>query len=325
MSDEIIGAVVARRWKLTRLIGAGAVGAVYEATDLRGGEPRAVKLLLPEHGVDRALGERFVAEALAVARLSHPNIVRAEEAGKAEDGTPYLVMPLLSGHPLSQYTDTRQRLDVERVCRLVFALLGGLDHAHAAGVVHRDVKPANVFVGRMPSGKYSSVLLDFGVAKVLEESGRFGSRTATGALIGTPAYMSPEQLTDARRIDHRTDLWSVGVMTYQLLSGALPFRDPDPVQAMFSVLTTDPHPIEQVVPTLVRWRGFFERALARDPAHRFDSARAMAEGLIAVYGKQVPMDAFGVAAATSPQAASLAPTDYAIPAVPLLVLPGDRR
>ena len=279
---RMVGAVLGGRLRLVRLLGEGGMGAVFEAEDLAGGPRVAVKLLHPELVANEEVRRRFVTEGQLATRLVHPSIVRVFGPSVAEDGTPYLVMELLDGSPLAAYTRSHVAFPPEQAGPIVYAVLQALAEAHRQGVVHRDLKPENVLLARGDTGRFVVKVVDFGLAKVMDAAGGMGSRTRTGALLGTPGYMSPEQVRDAKRVDARSDLWAAGVIFYELLTGRSPFEADNPIAKLTAVLVADAIPIERDAPALERWRGFFERALAREVEARFASADEMAHALVLV-------------------------------------------
>ncbi|HEU4405922.1 MAG TPA: protein kinase [Polyangiaceae bacterium] len=274
--SRLVGAVLNGSWRLQRMLGQGGMGAVYAAEGLQGQGARAVKLLHPEFRKEPSIVERFFAEAQTSARLTHPGIVRVDGAATAEDGTPYLVMELLEGKSLDRYVEPGKPLPLAQVAYVLERLLDTLQYAHQSGVVHRDLKPENLFVVPQPGGAGSAIkIVDFGIAKVMDAAGGMGSKTRTGMMLGTPGYMSPEQMRNAKLTDPRSDLWSVGVMTYEMVSGVDPFPADDPFAKLMKVLSNDPPALRTVRPDLAALEPFFARALARDPAHRFQSATEM--------------------------------------------------
>jgi eukaryotic-like serine/threonine-protein kinase len=279
---EAVGAVLSGHWKLTRLIGEGGLAAVYEADDLRGGQKRAIKLLHPQFVSNRAVVERFYAEAQASFSLRHPHIAVVEAYDYAEDGSPYIVMELLRGVNLEEYLGRHPPMGVELAAPIMYGVLQALGVAHAKGIVHRDLKPPNLFLVPDAAGRYTVKVLDFGIAKVMDLAGGMGTKTRTGAVLGTPGYMSPEQVKNAKAVDARTDLWAAGVVFFEMLTGKHPFGASDNLARMVAVLREPPTPISRVAPHLAAWGPFFERALARDPAHRFGSAEEMANALYAL-------------------------------------------
>jgi serine/threonine-protein kinase len=285
MSDEappraLVGAVIARRWRLGRVLGQGGIATVFEADGMGGEGQVAIKLLRPELSDEAAIVERFLMEAQTAARLQHPAITRVFDAGRAEDGTPYLVMELLRGRPLSALMD-QGRLSVEQAVPIALRLLEALGAAHAAGVIHRDLKPDNVFMVQGASGAEVKIL-DFGLARVLDDASAAKRKTITGMLLGTPGYMSPEQIRNVKAVDLRADLWSMAILFYEMLTGQPAYRAENEFARITLVLTSDPTPIAEVAPQYAHWGAFFDRALHRDLAARFQSASEMANAIVAV-------------------------------------------
>jgi serine/threonine-protein kinase len=281
-SRSLSGAVLSRRWKLTKKLGQGGMGEVYAAAPVAGGPPVAVKVLRAEFLLEPQVLSRFIEEGRTCTRLIHPNIVRVFECVKAEDGSPFIVMELLEGVPLSAYTANGGRVPVPQAVPILHGILAGLAAAHAAGVIHRDLKPDNVFLTRDSEGTFVAKLLDFGVAKVMDAAGGMGNRTKTGMLLGTPAYMSPEQVKNAKDVDPRADLWSAGVMFYEMLTGRCAFPAPTEFGRLTAVLTVEPPPAEVVDPTLSPFASFLARSLKKNRDERFATALEMARALMAI-------------------------------------------
>ena len=241
------------------------MGAVYEADGPPGTGKRAIKLLHQEFVKEEIILARFFAESQATRNFVHPNVAQVLETATAEDGTPYLVMELLLGIPVSSYTDQGQALPTPQAVHIVHGTLQALGAAHARGLVHRDIKPDNLFLVHDANGSFHVKVLDFGIAKVMDVAGGMGQKTRTGVLLGTPGYMSPEKIKDSKGVDARADLWSVGIIFYELLTGTSPFPADNEFARLTSVLTEEIQPIEQASPHLAAWAGFFQRALAKDP------------------------------------------------------------
>ncbi len=204
---------------------------MYAADPLEGQGTVAVKIIRPEYTEEKAVVERFLEEARLSARLIHPNIVRVLEGARAEDGSPYMIMELLQGVPLGAYTQGGGRVPPAQAVPILHGILAGLAAAHAQNIVHRDLKPENVFLTREPGGAFVVKVLDFGIAKVMDAAGGMGSRTRTGMLLGTPAFMSPEQVKSARQVDTEERPWSAGVLFYEMLTGRGGLRRRDRVRA----------------------------------------------------------------------------------------------
>jgi eukaryotic-like serine/threonine-protein kinase len=278
-ASRAAGTVLSGRYRLTRKLGEGGMGEVYEAEPLAGGARVALKVLRGEFFTDMHVRSRFVDEAKTCMRLVHPNIVRVTDCAQTDDGLPYLVMELLEGVPLGVYMRGGARVPVAQATPILQGILAGLGMAHANGIVHRDLKPDNVFLTREPGGRFVVKVLDFGIAKVMDAAGGMGSRTQTGMLLGTPAYMSPEQARNARDVDQRADLWSAGVLFYEMLSGQVAFPAPTEFARLAALLTAEPQPLEQIDPALAPLGPFVRRALAKDREQRFPTAAEMSRAL----------------------------------------------
>jgi serine/threonine-protein kinase len=257
------------------------MGEVYAAEPVAGGARVAIKVLRQEFLTDPAVVARFVEEGRTCVGLIHPNIVRVHECAEAEDRSPYIVMELLEGVPLSAYTASGGRVPLAQAIPILHGILAGLAAAHSRGVVHRDLKPDNVFLTRDQAGMFASKLLDFGLAKVMDAAGGMGQKTRSGMLLGTPAYMSPEQIKNARDVDPRADLFSAGVLFYEMLTGRAAFPAPTEFAKMTAVLTTEPEPVGRIDPALAPLASFIERALKKDRNERFATAIDMARALSA--------------------------------------------
>jgi serine/threonine-protein kinase len=262
------------RYEIQHELGKGAMGVVYRARDPMINREVALKTipLAAEFEGDELEQARvkFFREAEMAGRLSHPHIVTIYDAGE-HDGTAYIAMELLRGVHLVEYTDPARLLPPAIAIELVARLAEGLHYAHQQSVVHRDIKPANIMFDAK-SGELK--ITDFGIAR-LTDSGR----TRTGIVLGTPSFMSPEQL-QGRAVTGRSDLFSLGVTLFQMLTGQLPFRA-DSMPALMLKIAHEPHPpIRTLRPGLpADLDAFFERALAKDPAARFDSGAALAQAL----------------------------------------------
>jgi len=275
------GTIIARKYRLSHALDAGSMGAVFAAEKIATGERVAVKMLLPEFQGDEELIARFLDEARASQRLVHPNIVRVFDYGTNDDGIPFIVMELLEGVPVSAYLVEGAHIPLSHAVHILQGLLAGLGMAHQRNVIHRDLKPANVFLARGAHGKFEVKVLDFGIAKVMDIAGGMGSRTKTGIFLGTPAYMSPEQISKPKTVDARSDLWSVGVMMYKMVTGRPPFKGASEVDRLASILHDTPEPVETIDPQLAPIASFMVRALEKDPAKRFQTAGEMAAALSA--------------------------------------------
>src|SRR5215210_4487978 len=257
-------------YRLLREIGGGGMGTVYEAEDARLGRRVAIKLLPPEYSRDRKAKERFLREARAAAAVDHPNLCTVHDVGES-DGRLYIVLSFYEGETLRE-RGPRGPLPIAEAREIAIQVARGLARAHEAGIVHRDIKPANVILPRRGEAK----ILDFGIARL---QGDEVSLTRTGASWGTPAYMSPEQAR-GEPVDGRTDVWSLGVMLYEMVAGRRPFGGEGIEALVSSILTQEPEPLERIrsdVPPELA--GVVERALAKKPAERYASAAELLDDL----------------------------------------------
>ena len=277
--EDLSGSVV-DKYQLIRRIGAGGMGVVYEAKHTLIGRRCAVKLLHARHAQDAELAKRMLREAQAAAAIGHPNIVETTDFGVTADGAHYLVMELLEGVTLTRLLEAFGRLDVALSAGINWQVLGALEAAHAKGIIHRDLKPENVFIARTPFAGDVVKLLDFGISKVLDAESESARLTGTGAVLGTPHYMSPEQAAGSRNADARSDLWSVGVMLYELLTGQLPFAGSNYNQIIVGIVTRSFTPPRALRPDLSpALESVVMCALDKDPTRRFQSAGDMRAAL----------------------------------------------
>ena len=261
--------VIADRYRLDGLLGQGGMGEVHLGHDERLGRPVAVKLLHRAMAADEGARRRFEDEARAAAQLVHPNAVAVFDTGEHE-GTAYIVMECLPGRTLADEM-AEGPMAGPRARSVALQVLGALDAAHRAGVIHRDVKPGNILLTADGTAKVG----DFGIAKTTEGL----DHTATGMIVGTPSYLAPERITGSPATA-RSDLYAVGVVLYEALAGARPFADRPPLALVAAVQHEVPRPLGELVPgvdpALV---AAAERAMAKDPAARFDSASSMAAAI----------------------------------------------
>ena len=274
-SASMVGAVLSSRYRLLRLIGEGGLAAVFEAEDLAGSGRCAIKVLRPEYAAERRVLTQFYSGAEAASHLFHVNIARCFGHGSADEPSPYSVNELVEGASVASYLRPGLAYEAQIAVPIARGLLSGLAEAHRHGIVHGDIKPNNVFLIPRPDGPPVVKLLDLGIARAMDAAGGLMTRTRTGAFLGSPAHMSPEQIRNAREVGPRSDLWSVATILYQLLTGREPFIAPTEGAKLSLVLSSEPAPVDQGKPELASWRGFFARALARDPEQRFATAAEM--------------------------------------------------
>jgi serine/threonine-protein kinase len=289
------GALVGGKYRLERLIGQGSMGAVWAARNEMTDRAFAVKFMLPVYAGQPALVQRFLHEARVCGRLEHPSLVDIYDLGTAAEvgGAPFLVMELLRGEGLDTLLRRVTRLDTRHICPLLFEVAGALDLAHEAGIVHRDIKPANIFLHRSRKGVIVPKLLDFGVSKSLSEVEL--ELTQVGSVVGSPLYMAPEQAQGQTDIDSRADVWALGVILYESLSGQLPFPDGKYNAVLSSILTQRPRPLRDLVPGVpFALSDIVDLCLVKDRNRRMASAAQLAsklEEIILRHGAEGPPSA----------------------------------
>lgn len=277
------GAIVDGRYRVVDRIGEGGMGSVYRVEHLRLGARFALKVLRGELATDPRMVARFEREMGAVARVTSEHVVPIVDCGVLAEGTPYFVMHLLEGRDLRALLRETGSLPPVRAVNLIIDACHGLSAVHAAGIVHRDVKPANLFVTRGDDGRDVVKVLDFGVAKQTSDA-----TTQPGALIGTVKYMAPEQIGTGRPVDARADLFALGVILYECIAGEAPFAGDTTERVLYGIITADPVPLhERREGVPVELSRVVQRALSKRPDDRFESARAFAEALRPFAGTRV--------------------------------------
>lgn len=285
VDESLIGRVLNGRYRLERVLGEGGVGVVYLAQHTRLGNPVAVKVLNQECSANRDVRRRFEREARALSSLSHPHIVAITDFGISE-GITYLAMEYLDGRTLADLLHAKEKLPIERALSIGRQVLRGLAYAHLRGVLHRDLKPANVFLQSFPDFDLHVKLLDFGLAKILASASKTTKSeptlTRNGVILGTPAYMAPEQASGAQ-VDLRADVYSAGVLLFELITGRCPFVAPNYVDVIHAHMF-DPVPrLSDVQPQLVatpELDALIARAMAKDAAERFANGADMLAALV---------------------------------------------
>ncbi|HXU80993.1 MAG TPA: serine/threonine-protein kinase, partial [Polyangia bacterium] len=267
------GQVLENKYRISKMLGGGAMGIVYEGYHLRLEKSVAIKVLRPELAKVEDLRDRFEAEARAAAALGHPNIVTVTDLGQTPTGALYFVMDRLRGETLGERLEKNGKLDVAAAARIMLEVLSGLEAAHKLRLVHRDLKPDNIFLARPPGGREIAKILDFGIAKALASVGRRAQGTRVGTTVGTPMYMAPEQAVADPDIDARADLYSLGVILYQTLAGRPPFDGNNAVDVLAAVMMETPPALGSLCPQapfeLVQ---LVEAAMSRDRNKRPSTA-----------------------------------------------------
>jgi hypothetical protein len=316
-----VGIVIGGRLRVDQLLGAGGMGVVVVATHLELGHRVAVKVLHDELAQSPSIVERFIREARSVVQLRTEHVCRVLDVGRLDTGAPYIMMELLEGVDLARAIAHRP-LPVPLAVDYIAQACVALAEAHAAGIVHRDLKPANLFVIRRPDGSPLLKVLDFGIAKAMTSEAHL---TQSSGLLGSPGYMSPEQIQSPRDVDARTDIWALGATLYQLVSGRLPFMAPNATEVAIKIASEPPAPLD-VDPAL---HAIIWRCLAKPRAERYPDAVSLAQDLARVggqgaaraaasLGSSVPVAAsapIAVTAATAPGTMATAAPSM-VPALP---------
>jgi serine/threonine protein kinase len=327
-ATALLGTIIDDRFRLEERIGAGGLGEVFRAQHLRMERSFAIKLLQPSVARQSDFVQRFDREAKALSRLSHPYCVEVTDYGVSAEHGPYIAMELLEGAPLSRLTRPVARDDVARddadgeanlrlgdaleLCRKV---LVGLEHAHAQGIAHRDLKPDNIMVVADPvrAGEVLPKILDFGLAKIHAGDGETSALTQAGLIIGTPYYMAPERIATPQSADAVAgDLYALGVLLYEICCGQRPFVGPDTMATLTLQMTAEPRPPRELVPGLpTALEALILRALEKRPADRFSSAQELRESLEALLPLEESVAALpcGAAAHVSAEAETVSAQD----------------
>jgi eukaryotic-like serine/threonine-protein kinase len=281
--DPLVGTTIDGRYEVIRIIGEGGMGTVYEVRHKMLGRAFAMKVLRRDIAREKDLAARFINEAMATGAIKHPHIVSITDFGRLVDTTPFFVMEMLVGRTLAHVLKEAGALDMPRAHEILLQIAGALAQAHEAGVIHRDLKPENVFLSRPLGGALAGVeddvkVVDFGAAKVLGSS----RITKTGIVFGTPHYMSPEQAS-GQPVDHRADIYALGVIMYEMLTGRVPFEAETYMGVLTQHMFVRPKPPSTVRPDRARELGALEditlRALEKKPEDRYQTMHGLAADL----------------------------------------------
>jgi len=303
------GDVIEGRYRIIKVIGEGGMGTVYLAEHVLIQRRYAVKVLHPEFATDSDVIERFMNEARAAGTLGHPNIVESTDMGFARDEMPYIVFEYLEGSPLSDEVYRLRGLPVRRTLKIAHQIASALESAHAAGIIHRDLKSDNVILTHRDEVTDHVKVIDFGISRFTEaETSAGGGSRRRAMVMGTPEFMAPEQVTTPDAVDQRTDIYALGVVLYEMLAGRTPFiNNNDNDELLHKILLEEPPPLErpEVPPGLVEMT--FERLLAKDPAKRFQTMKDVKAALEAFWGasrrESQPIEPIAIEVPVKPQPA----------------------
>lgn len=297
--------IVAGKYRLERLLGRGGMGSVWEGVHVTLGTRVAVKFIEAAFANQPEIRDRFFNEAFAAARLKSKHIVQVYDHGLDDAGRPYIVMEFLSGEPLDQRLVREGTLSLSEAASVLSQVSRAVKCAHEAGIVHRDLKPENVFLVWDEEDQRDLVkVVDFGIAKFSDSSG-VSSATRTGAVLGTPHFMSPEQARGLKSVDHRADIWSIGVIAYRAVSGALPFDGEAVGDLLVRICTAEPKPPSQHVPLPAAFDDWMRRSLNKQVEQRFDNVEDQAVALSRIAASHasvsggLPLEPAGVIADTA--------------------------
>jgi serine/threonine protein kinase len=278
------GDVLAEKYRVTRLLGIGGMGAVVEAQHLVLGQRVAIKIVLPNFATDHERVQRFLREAKAASALRSEHVAKVLDVGMLPGGVPYLVMEFLEGTDLAKLLKERDRLPTEEAAEYILQACEALAEAHARGLVHRDIKPANLFITRRVDGSPLLKVLDFGIAKGqggINEGMASADLTSSNALLGSPLYMSPEQMRSARDVDMRSDIWSLGIVLYKLLTGKVPYEASTFGElCMLIVQQTAPPPTDLCPEISLELSAVVLRCLEKDPSQRYENVAQLGAALL---------------------------------------------
>ncbi|MDX6383186.1 MAG: eukaryotic-like serine/threonine-protein kinase [Blastocatellia bacterium] len=284
--DPLLGQTLAEKYLIEQLIKRGGMGAVYRGKHVMMDKTVAIKVLRPALAGDDSVVARFSREAKAASRISHPHAVSVTDFGESENGVVFLVMEYLDGRTLKDIIRSEGPLPLDRILEIVRQVSGALDAAHKQGVIHRDLKSDNIMLSQTNGGDWAKVL-DFGIAKITQREGaQDNDITAANLVIGTPQYMSPEQCSQSGPIDARADVYSLGVILFEMLAGRVPFTGDSPTVIMMKQVQDEPPSVRDLRPDLPAGVGsLVKKALAKQPIDRFQTAGELYEALVAAVGE----------------------------------------
>jgi serine/threonine protein kinase len=299
-----VGQLIADKYRVTRHLAGGGLADVYEAIHEQIGQHFAIKILRRHFTAFPEVADRFLTEARAASAIGHPGIVQVFDIGKLDSGEPYLVMELLQGEDLCDLLQRRKKLPADEAVRIVLLILDALAAAHEAGVVHRDLKPENVVLVRGPAGQPWAKIVDFGIARLIQRGEGAGRQTGAGAVLGTPYYAAPEQARGVEDVDGRADIYAVGVILFEMVTGRLPYDGASITEIVAKVLT-EPFPearrFEPSVP--VQLERAILRATLKRREQRYRTAQEFAVALRPLRGETLPVRGLTPVAGVTPLSA----------------------
>ena len=275
--DALLGSVLDKRYRIIDRIGEGGMGKVYKAQHIILDKPFAIKVLNPELAQREDSIKRFINEARLTSKIGHPNIIEVTDFGKTPGGSFYFVMEYVSGKTLFDLLNSKKTIPIKETIEIITQCADALYAAHQAGIVHRDLKPDNIMLVVKGDGSYFAKILDFGISKIIGEAST--RLTSSGVIIGTPEYMSPEQASQ-ENTDHRTDIYSLGVIMYQMLTGSLPFYSTNPLNLLMMHKTKSPKPMKSFNPNIpTALENICMKCLSKNPQDRYPNMKELIDAL----------------------------------------------
>ena len=275
--DALLGSVLDKRYRIIDRIGEGGMGKVYKAQHIILDKPFAIKVLNPELAQREDSIKRFINEARLTSKIGHPNIIEVTDFGKTPGGSFYFVMEYVSGKTLFDLLNSKKTIPIKETIEIITQCADALYAAHQAGIIHRDLKPDNIMLVVKGDGSYFAKILDFGISKIIGEAST--RLTSSGVIIGTPEYMSPEQASQ-ENTDHRTDIYSLGVIMYQMLTGSLPFYSTNPLNLLMMHKTKSPKPMKSFNPNIpTALENICMKCLSKNPQDRYQDMRELMNAL----------------------------------------------
>jgi eukaryotic-like serine/threonine-protein kinase len=319
LASIVVGEVLAGKYRVDRVLGEGGMGVVVAATHLELDERVALKFMKAELSANVQAAERFLREARAAVKLKSEHVARIHDVGKLENGAPFIVMEYLEGLDLGAIVERRGPLPLIEACDYVLQACDAVGEAHTLGIVHRDLKPANLFVTRRQDGTSLVKVLDFGISKTNALEQKPESITSTKAMMGSPHYMAPEQITSTRTVDGKADVWSLGVILYQLTSGTVPFDGESLGEVMAHILQDEVPDLRLRRPDLPEgFLALVRDCLQKDKARRCKSVAALARGIadFAPAHHRMLAERLTVVMRSTPPPRHIYPSSGSLPSVP---------
>jgi serine/threonine-protein kinase len=273
------GDTLAGKYRIDKVLGTGGMGVVVAAHHIQLDEKVAIKFLLPQALASTETVARFAREARAAVKIKSEHVARVTDVGTLESGAPFMVMEYLQGSDLSDWIQQRGALPIEQAAEFVLQACEAVAEAHALGIVHRDLKPSNLFVTRRPDGTSTVKVLDFGISKTSSDAASMGM-TATSSVMGSPLYMSPEQMQSSKDVDARSDIWAIGIILYELLTGDSPFQADTMPKLVLGIMSSAPPPLRNKRPDAPKGlEQVILKCLEKDRGKRFQSVAEFAQAL----------------------------------------------